>query len=280
MKKNKFNKITGLTLIEIVVGLVITTIMMAAMYTSYIAVNNSYSQVTDKATISRSGRDVIGMITRDLRLAGFKYYQDNIVPADDGHPIIITMRGETLPDDEGIEEPTDRIDIIYGDYDKTQLEPFERYKISYYSRIPEGEDAESFGGPYVIMKSKYKLDVGNKTWEEIYKDQEIIGYLVDMEFIAVDEFGKRIFPPPNLTENTDKLYAIRSIDLKLTFRSKEEFYQTEATSAKPRKTIESLGNLDRDIQKTDKYLRDSIVVTVHTRNLGLGQFMKKNMGLN
>ena len=280
MKKNKFNKITGLTLIEIVVGLVITTIMMAAMYTSYIAVNNAYSQVTDKATISRSGRDVIGMITRDLRLAGFKYYQDNLVPADDEHPIIITMRGETLPDDESIEEPTDRIDIIYGDYDKTQLEPFERYKISYYSRIPEGEDAESFGGPYVIMKSKYKLDVGNKTWEEIYKDQEIIGYLVDMEFIAVDEFGKRIFPPPNLTVNTDKLYAIRSIDLKLTFRSKEEFYQTEATSAKPRKTIESLGNLDRDIQKTDKYLRDSIVVTVHTRNLGLGQFMKKNMGLN
>ena len=280
MKKNKFNKITGLTLIEIVVGLVITTIMMAAMYTSYIAVNNAYSQVTDKATISRSGRDVIGMITRDLRLAGFKYYQDNLIPVDDEHPIIITMRGETLPDDESIEEPTDRIDIIYGDYDKTQLEPFERYKISYYSRIPEGEDAESFGGPYVIMKSKYKLDVGNKTWEEIYKDQEIIGYLVDMEFIAVDEFGKRIFPPPNLTVNTDKLYAIRSIDLKLTFRSKEEFYQTEATSAKPRKTIESLGNLDRDIQKTDKYLRDSIVVTVHTRNLGLGQFMKKNMGLN
>ena len=280
MKKNKFNKITGLTLIEIVVGLVITTIMMAAMYTSYIAVNNAYSQVTDKATISRSGRDIMGMITRDIRLAGFKYYQDSLVPLDDEHPIIITMRGETLPDDEGIKEPTDRIDIIYGDYDKTQLEPFERYKISYYSRIPEGEDAESFGGPYVIMKSKYKLDIGNKTWEEIYKDQKIIGYLVDMEFIAVDEFGRRIFPPPNLTENTDKLYAIRSIDLKLTFRSKEEFYQTEATSAKPRKTIESLGNLDRDIQKTDKYLRDSIVVTVHTRNLGLGQFMKKNMGLN
>ena len=287
MKKNKFNKITGLTLIEIVIGLVITTIMMAAMYTSYIAVNNAYSQVTDKATISRSGRDIVGMITRDIRLAGFKYYQDSLIPMDDEHPIIITMRGETLPD-ERTKEPTDRIDIIYGDYDKTQLEPFERYKISYYSRIPEGklegmpegEDIESFEGPYVIMKSKYKLDVGNKTWEEIYKDQEIIGHLVDMEFIAVDEFGRRIFPPPSSTENTDMLYKIRSIDLKLTFRSKEEFYQTEATSAKPRKTIESLGNLDRDIQKTDKYLRDSIVVTVHTRNLGLGQFIKKNIGLN
>ena len=61
MKKNKFNKIGGVTLIEIVVGIVMTTIMMAAMYTSYTAVNNSYSQVTDKAKMSRSGRDVVGM---------------------------------------------------------------------------------------------------------------------------------------------------------------------------------------------------------------------------
>ena len=285
MKKNKFNKIGGVTLIEIVVGIVMTTIMMAAMYTSYTAVNNSYSQVTDKAKMSRSGRDVVGMMSRDIRSAGFKYYQDNLPPIEDEHggeyPIIITMRGEVYDEkDENIAEPTDRIDIVYGHHNVNELEPFERYRISYYSRVPEGEDAEGYGGPYVIMKSKYKLDVNNKTWEELYRDQEIIGYLVDMEFVAVDEFGKRIFPPPNLTVNTDKIYKIRSIDLKLTFRSKEEFFQTEATPDRPRKTIESLGNLDRDIQKTDKYLRDSIVVTIHTRNLGLGQFIKKNMGLN
>ena len=118
MKKNKFNKIGGVTLIEIVVGIVMTTIMMAAMYTSYTAVNNSYSQVTDKAKMSRSGRDVVGMMSRDIRSAGFKYYQDPHPTLEDEYggeyPIIITMRGEVYDEkDENIAEPTDRIDIVY-----------------------------------------------------------------------------------------------------------------------------------------------------------------------
>ena len=43
MKEN-FHKISGLTLIEILIGIVITSIMMGAMYTSYNVVNNSFSQ--------------------------------------------------------------------------------------------------------------------------------------------------------------------------------------------------------------------------------------------
>ena len=37
------------TLIEILIGIVISIIIMGAMYASYTAINNSYSQVTDKA---------------------------------------------------------------------------------------------------------------------------------------------------------------------------------------------------------------------------------------
>ena len=74
MKKNKFNNTAGITLIEIMIGVVISAIMMGAMYTTYSVVNNSYSQVTDRAKISRSGRDIVGMMVKDIRLAGFKYY--------------------------------------------------------------------------------------------------------------------------------------------------------------------------------------------------------------
>ena len=42
MKKNKFNNISGLTLVEILIGIIMTSIMMAAIYTSYTVVNNSY----------------------------------------------------------------------------------------------------------------------------------------------------------------------------------------------------------------------------------------------
>ena len=57
------NNITGFTLIEILIGVVISAIMMAAMFTTYTVVSNSYSQVSDVAGISRSGRDIVTLMT-------------------------------------------------------------------------------------------------------------------------------------------------------------------------------------------------------------------------
>ena len=59
MKKNNLKNIAGVTLVEILIGVVMTAIMMAAIFTSYTVVNNSYSQVTDRAKISTSGLSLI-----------------------------------------------------------------------------------------------------------------------------------------------------------------------------------------------------------------------------
>ena len=48
------------------IGVVVSSIIIAAMYTTYTVVNNSYSQVTDVASVSRSGRDVVAMLMRDI----------------------------------------------------------------------------------------------------------------------------------------------------------------------------------------------------------------------
>ena len=56
--KKKLTKISGVTLIELLVGVAVTAIMMGAMFASYTAVNSSYKQVTDKARISSSSRDI------------------------------------------------------------------------------------------------------------------------------------------------------------------------------------------------------------------------------
>ena len=74
MKIKNRQDIIGLTLIEILIGIIITTIMMAAMYTSYSVVNQSYNQVSEKAKISRSSRDLVSMLMRDVRMSGFRYY--------------------------------------------------------------------------------------------------------------------------------------------------------------------------------------------------------------
>ena len=88
--KKKLSSIAGVTLIEILIGILISVVMMAAMFTSYTVVNNSYSQVADRAKISTAGRDVIGMLLRDIRLAGFKYFNDNI-PTSNKHAPILSL---------------------------------------------------------------------------------------------------------------------------------------------------------------------------------------------
>ena len=68
MKKKYLKHISGLTLIEIMIGIVVSSLMMAAMYTTYSIVNTTYSQVTNKAQISRSSRDLIELLIRDVRI--------------------------------------------------------------------------------------------------------------------------------------------------------------------------------------------------------------------
>ena len=50
--KKKLSSIAGVTLIEILIGILISVVMMGAMFTSYQVVNNTYSQVADRAKIS------------------------------------------------------------------------------------------------------------------------------------------------------------------------------------------------------------------------------------
>ena len=64
----------GVSLIGMLIGIVISSIIIGAMYTTYSVINQTYSRVTDVAGISKSGRDIVSMIMRDVRMAGFKYY--------------------------------------------------------------------------------------------------------------------------------------------------------------------------------------------------------------
>ena len=254
MKKNKFNNIIGLTLVEILIGIVVSMLMMAAMYTSYSIVNNTYSQVTGRATISQSGRDVVGMIMRDIRMAGFKYYGDtaSYVPGDKdiedmkkSHaPLIITKEKDSKVS--GIahsdDKCCDQIDIVYGDYDFDAApgEQFLRYKITYYGSghapvniagIEEPEDKKIIEY-YAIYKSKKKWNESANDWEvcadQCFKGTLVRDYLVDMEFIATDNKGKIIDPPPSpINSNNNKLFSIKAVDVRLTFRSQQDFFKSK-----------------------------------------------------
>ena len=294
MKKNKFNNNAGITLIEILIGVAISTIMMAAMYTTYSVVNNSYSQVTDRATISRSGRDIIGMLMRDIRLAGFKYYfginNDGISKNDylqyvggnstinESHDPLIIVKNELgyntgsttkhNPDD----MCCDKIHIVYGDFNQSDVtQPYKRYKITYYA-LPRSNGSDNYYGIYKTKESWIQsITETSGSWsdscDECYTGELIRDHLTDMEFIAFDKQGRIINPPPSPDNAATRgdLYNIRIVDVRLTFRSTKEFFRFNASSDKPR-LVKGLG--DRTREFLDKYLRDSVVVTVHTRNIG------------
>ena len=249
IKKNNFKRIAGMTLVEILIGVIMTSLMMAAMYTTYNAVNKTYSQVTDRAMISRSGRDIVGMLMRDIRMSGFKYFGDTLTYDVSHAPVTIGI------DSSGI----DKISIVYGDYDLTTTPRFKRYRISYYAGKENSTD-----GYFAIYKSKEEWDEGGLRWEEIYSNELIKTHLVDMEFVPVDDRGLRILTPLTLTSNSSKLYDVRAIDVRLTFRSKNEFYKSSTVE----RVIHALGSIDRHLGFTDKFFRDNIVITVHTRNIG------------
>ena len=316
MKRNTLKNIAAFTLIEILIGVVISSIMMAAMYTTYSVVNNSYGQVVDKAKISRSGRDIVEMLMRDIRMAGFKYilgtntftvgtethsyptrtYLEfksgrndlgSLFSKSDSHDPIIIVKSELgytrAEIGAAISPPTkhdsedlccDKIHIVYDDFNQNDTtQPYKRYKTTYYAlAITDGGDAR-----YAVYKTfeSWIQVLGDATGEwrsdcnECYHEQKVRDHVVDMEFIPFDIEGRKINPleatsENELEENRQKIYDIRVVDVRLTFRSKKEFFRTDKV-----RPVKGISNRVWE-KEEDKYLRDSVVVTIHTRNIGDG----------
>ena len=300
MNKNKLKNIAGLTLIEMMIGVIITSIIMAAMYTTYSVVNKTYSQVTDRAKISRSGRDIIEMLMRDVRMSGFTYFLGindrsyptetyleflggDVAPIDSHDPLIIIKNqlGHARLPAGSMPTPVtkwdtddmccDKIHIVYDDFNQNDAtQPYKRYKVTYYA-IPTSEGTDQRYAVYKAKESwKQPLTSNTGTWDsncsECYSEL-IRDHVVDMEFIPFDQEGRVLLNSNSAGDKMDvmNLYKIRTVDIRLTFRSHKEFYRTEAKAAKPRE-VKGLGDRSKDYQ--DKFLRDSVVVTVHTRNIG------------
>ena len=314
MNKQKIKNIKGLTLIEILIGVAVTALMMGAMFSSYTVVNNSYNQVTDRAQVSRSSRDIVGMIVRDIRLAGFKYYfgkndegianfedlthvsgneEDRTI--DDSHDPIIVFRDRLgyTPSDETLagtgdseskwqglkNKCCDQIRIVYGDFIKGEDQNYKKYRITYFARPMQKNENDKFYGVYKTKESwleteEFSDGSWSSTCSECYSNQLVRSHLVDMEFLLFDENGKHLYnsgtgtyPQPNNASSVD-LYRIAQVDLRLSFRSKKNFYRTIGTDKKQRLVL-GLGEGRAAENFNDKYLRDSVVVSISTRNLGL-----------
>jgi hypothetical protein len=84
-----------------------------------------------------------------------------------------------------------------------------------------------------------------------------------MEFIPIGKEGQKIpYPNPTTDEGRASLYNVRAVDIRIAFKSKKDFFR----SINPNR---SLKGFSKDpIEFNDRKLRDNVVVTVYTRNIG------------
>jgi len=282
--KKKLSSTAGVTLIEILIGILISMVMMAAMFTSYTVVNSTYSQVTDKANISSAGRDIIGMLLKDIRIAGFKWYNDPTPVSDKHAPIIITKAKEG---NFGKDSHTcDKIEIVYGGVagpptGNPPVYDYETYKITYECKkskiLDKSKPKQGNTYPpikaFAIYKSKVKWKNSDNDWanpttdnnNNTYAPEIVVDYISDMVFHPLDETGQIIDPVPSIKTNKDKLRKIKTVEIALTVRSSKDFFKTSK-----KREVKAIINQKRNLgSKTDKILRETIVVTAHARNLGL-----------
>ena len=170
----------------------------------------------------------------------------------------------------------DKIHIVYDDFNQNDsLQPYKRYKVTYYalSRTDGGENR------YAIYKSKIEWQQARTSeaaifpeegrWitypecAECYHNQLVRDYVDDMEFIPIGKEGQKIaYPNPTTSDGRESLYNLRAVDIRIAFKSKKDFFR----SINPDR---SLKGFSKDaVEFNDRKLRDNVVVTVYTRNIG------------
>ena len=67
------NLLKAFTLVEMLVALAVSAIIIGATYASYEMVSAQYKKNIDIANMHTSGRAIMRIIERDVRMAGFEY---------------------------------------------------------------------------------------------------------------------------------------------------------------------------------------------------------------
>jgi prepilin-type N-terminal cleavage/methylation domain-containing protein len=113
------------TLVEMLVAMAVSTIIIAATYASYDLVAKQYKKNLDVAEMHTSGRAIMQIIERDIRMAGFEYRATNakITYGPISNPLVIKDSGNKC---------CDEVTVIYDYYDE-DTKKVERIRSRYWT---------------------------------------------------------------------------------------------------------------------------------------------------
>ena len=79
------NKISGITLVEVMIGLIVSAVITISVYASYAAVNRSYDRVNDSSDIVQNFNKIFYLLGQDFKKIEYIEYGDvNIL--QENHP--------------------------------------------------------------------------------------------------------------------------------------------------------------------------------------------------
>ena len=172
------NKISGITLVEVMIGLVVTAVITISVYASYAAVNRSYEHVNRLSSVDQNSNKIFYLLGQDFKKIEYIEYGDvNILQSNHPSFTISAVSGSTV---------FDNIDIIYVENDLI-------YKSQYLITIADDTTT--------LTKSVTKLDVAVGTWavdaadDLTHSPMMISRSLTKFKFKIINEKGEIISQP-------------------------------------------------------------------------------------
>lgn len=169
----------GLTLVEVLIAVVVSSIVMAAMFFTYDIFQKSYKGIVDRSVISQNSRNAVSMMIRDLRMAGYK-------DMNNSNPLstpVIHVDNNNAPDS---------IEVIYDENKDNRI------KIAY--KLVK-ETGNNF---YFLAKAKDKWN--GSGWTPIYAFEKVADYFEDLQFSLKDSTGNKTNQASNA--NYIEIYVI------------------------------------------------------------------------
>ena len=162
MFQNKKNEL-GLTLLEVMIALVISTIILSGSYVTYSLVSKHYTSINDRADMYYSGRKAIDAIIKDLRNAGYKDRDSKCTSIN--FPVKTTDGGNTN---------NDEIEIIYDKNKNERLKIIYKVENNKLYQITQSNKGQNCN----FYISKYKQE-----------EQVLIQGVEDLQFQGINDEG-------------------------------------------------------------------------------------------
>ena len=108
MRHNK----KAFTLVEMLVALAVSAVIVSATYASFELIKNQYKRNTDISQLHSSGRAIMQVLEREIRMAGYEFRDGNGVMTYGKilEPLVITDSGDSC---------CDEVTIVYDEVDDT-----------------------------------------------------------------------------------------------------------------------------------------------------------------